>query len=93
MDLKELVDLISIRQYVVNSTANPAIDRNTVNYMNETLLMLDRKITGILQSDEFKDYIDYKDIQSVKKQVAEITNIKSGLQRNPHTGQLEKKAR
>lgn len=93
MDLKELVDLISIRQYVVNSTANPAIDRTTVNYMNETLLMLDKKITGILQSDEFKDYIDYKDIQNVKKQVAEITNIKSGLQRNPHTGQLEKKAR
>lgn len=93
MDLKELVDLINIRQYVVNATANPAIDRNTVNYMNETLLMLDKKITGLLQSDEFKDYIDYKDIQNVKKQVAEITNIKSGLQRNPHTGQLEKKTR
>lgn len=93
MDLKELVDLINIRQYVVNATANPAIDRGTVNYMNETLLMLDKKITGLLQSDEFKDYIDYKDIQNVKKQVAEITNIKSGLQRNPHTGQLEKKAR
>lgn len=93
MDLKELVDLIAIRQYVVNSTANPAMDRATVNYMNESLLMLDRKIIELLQSDEFKDYIDYKDIQTVKKQVAEITNIKSGLQRNPHTGQLEKKAR
>jgi len=93
MDLKELVDLINIRQYVVNSAANPAIDRNTVSYMNESLLMIDRKIISLLQSDEFKDYIDYKDIQAVKKQVAEITNIKSGLQRNPHTGQLEKKVR
>lgn len=93
MDLHELVDLITIRQYVVNATANPAIDRQTVNYMNDTLLMLDKKIVGLLQSDEFKDYIDYKDVQSAKKQVAEITNIKSGLQRNPHTGQLEKKVR
>lgn len=90
MDLKELTDLINIRQYVVNSTANPAIDRGTVSYMNGVLLMLDKKIMGLLQSDEFKDYIDYKDVRKAIEEVAAITNIKSGLQRNPRTGQLEK---
>jgi hypothetical protein len=89
-DRQEIVDLISIRQYVVNATANPAIDRATVNYMNGLLLMIDRKITGLLQSDEFKDYIDYKDVRKAIEEVASINNIKSGLQRNPRTGQLEK---
>ncbi len=90
LDRQEIIDLIAIRQYVVNSTANPAIDRATVNYMNGLLLMLDKKIMGLLQSDEFKDYIDYKDVRKAIEEVASINNIKSGLQRNPRTGQLEK---
>lgn len=93
MNLKELADLINIRQYVVNSTANPAIDRATVTYMNDTLLLLDRKIISILQNDDFKEYLDYKDIKQAREDVANITNIKSGLQRNPFTGQLEKKTK
>jgi len=79
MDLKELVDLITIRQYVVNSTANPAIDRATVNYMNGALLMIDRKIVGLLQSDEFKDYIEYQDVKKAIQDVARLTDIKSGI--------------
>lgn len=90
MDLKELVDLITLRQYVVNSTANPAIDRATVTYMNDTLLLLDKKIISLMQSDEFKEYLDYKNVRQAREEVAAITNIKSGLQRNPRTGQLEK---
>lgn len=91
MDLTELVSLINIRQYVVNSTANPAIDRATVNYMNGTLLMLDKKIIGLLQGDDFKDYINYKDVRKAIEEVANVNNIKSGLQRNPNSGQWEKK--
>lgn len=90
MDLTELVDLITIRQYVVNSTANPALDRATVNYMNGTLLMLDKKIVSLLQSKDFREYINYGDVRSAIEEVSRNTNIKSGLQRNPHTGQLEK---
>lgn len=90
MDLQELVDLINIRQYVVNSTANPAIDRGTVTYMNSVLLLLDRKIVGLLQTSEFKEYINYGDVDKAVREVAELTNIRSGLRRNPHTGQLEK---
>jgi hypothetical protein len=90
MNLKELVDLITIRQYVVNSTANSTIDRATVNYMNGALLMIDKKILRILQSDEFKEYVDYKDVRKAIEDVANINNIKAGLQRNPHNGQWEK---
>ena len=79
MDLKELVDLITIRQYVVNSTANPAIDRATVNLMNGMLLMVDKKIIYLIDSEPFKDYVNYQDVQAAKIAVAQITNIKSGL--------------
>lgn len=90
MDLKELVDLIAIRQYVINSTSNPTIDRATVNYMNGVLLLLDKKIIKLLQSDDFKKYVEYKDVKKAIEEAANFNNIRSGLQRNPHTGQLEK---
>ena len=81
MDLKELVDLITIRQYVVNSTSNPTIDRATVTVMNGTLIMLDMKIVSLLQSQEFQQYINYKDVRKAIENVARITNIKSGLKK------------
>ena len=81
MDLQELVDLIAIRQYVVNSTANPAIDRATVNFANGALLLIDRKIFSILQGTEFKKYINYGDVEQAKRDAATITNIKSGLKK------------
>lgn len=90
MDLKELTDLIAIRQYVVNSTGNSTIDRATVNYMNGALLMIDKKIVKLLQGDEFREYIEYKDVRKAIEEVANINNIKSGLQRNPNSGQWEK---
>lgn len=90
MDLKELTDLIAIRQYVVNSTGNSTIDRATVNYMNGALLMIDKKIVKLLQGDEFREYIEYKDVRKAIEEVASINNIKSGLQRNPNSGQWEK---
>lgn len=90
MDLTELVNLITIRQYVVNSTGNSSIDRATVNYMNGSLLLIDKKIVELLQADDFKKYIDYKDVRKAIEDVANINNIRSGLQRNPNSGQWEK---
>ena len=58
--------------------------------MNGALLMLDKKIMDLLQSNDFKEYIEYKDVRKAIEEAANINNIKSGLQRNPHTGQLEK---
>jgi hypothetical protein len=81
MDLKELTDLIAIRQYVVNSTANPAIDRETVTYMNGILILIDKKIVGLLKSNDFKEYVDYQNVRKAIEDVARITNIKSGLKK------------
>ena len=73
MELKELTNLISIRQYVANSIALPTIDRLTVNMLSNMLLLLDEKIINILKGRDFQDYIDYKDIQEVKARAVEIT--------------------
>jgi hypothetical protein len=74
-----LTDLIAIRQYVVNSTALPAIDRKTVNELNGILLLLDEKIISILTGHAFKAYIGYADVQEAKLRAANITNIYSGI--------------
>lgn len=90
MNLQELSDLVAIRSYVVGSSGNGALDRKTVTYMNGLLILIDKKIVALLQGDEFKEYINYKDITQAIKDVVSNNNIQSGLQRNPHTGQLEK---
>lgn len=81
MELKELVDLITIRQYVANSTGNSSIDRATVNTMNNMLILIDNKILALLKGDKFKDYINYADVKKAVEDVVRITNIKSGMKR------------
>jgi len=81
MDLKEITELIAIRQYVVNSTANPAINRETVSYMNGVLILLDNKIISLLKNQEFKEYIDYQNVRQAIEEVVKVTNIKSGLRK------------
>jgi len=81
MDLKELTELIAIRQYVVNSTGNMTLDRPTVNELNGMLILLDKKIVGILKGPEFKDYIGYQGVKQAIEDVVRITNIKSGLKK------------
>lgn len=80
MDFEELVNLIKIREYVVNSTALPTIDRKTVNELTGMLLLLDKKIIEIITGPEFKDYIGYSRVQEAKKEAARITNIYSGIE-------------
>lgn len=77
---EELVDLIKIRDYVINSIGLPTIDKKTVNELNNMLLLLDKKIIGMITSDEFKDYIGYANVQQAKEAAARITNIYSGIE-------------
>jgi hypothetical protein len=81
MDLNEITSLMQIRQYVVNSTGNPTIDKATVNFMNGLLIMLDKKIINILKSDDFKNYVNYQDVRAAIEEVARITNIKSSIKK------------
>lgn len=81
MELKELTDLIAIRQYVVGATNNMTIDRAAVNELNGILILLDKKIVNILRGPSFKDYIGYQDVKQAIEDVVRITNIKSGLKK------------
>lgn len=81
MDFIEINNLITIRQYVINSISNSSIDRATVNVMNGMLILIDNKILKLLQSDDFKEYIGYKDVKQAIAEVIRITNIKSGLKK------------
>jgi hypothetical protein len=75
MELKELTELINIKRYVADSVGIMAIDRKTVNELNGLLLLIDKKIIGLLLGDEFKEYIDYKNVQDAKIEAVKITNI------------------
>ena len=82
---EELIGLIKIREYVINSIALPTIDRKTVNELNGILLLLDKKIIGMITGEEFKDYIGYTNVQQAKEAAARITNIYSGIEnKNTH---------
>lgn len=75
MDLNELTALINVKRYVADSVGIMAIDRKTVSVLNGILLLLDKKIIEILTSDEFKEYIDYENVQAAKVAAVKITNI------------------
>lgn len=79
MELKEITDLIQIRKYLSDTMGNPILDRTTVREMNNTLLLIDKKIVSLLSNDIFRKYIGYADIKKVIEEAARITNIKSGI--------------
>ena len=82
MELQELIDLISVRNYIANTiNNNPSIDRPTLSELNGMLILSDRKILEILKGKEFKDYIGYQGVREAIEEVAKLNNIKSGLKR------------
>lgn len=81
MDLKEVTDLIKIRNYISNSISNSSIDKSTISVLSGMLILVDNKILSILQGSEFKEYIDYKDVKRAIQDVIKITNIRSGLKK------------
>lgn len=66
MKLQEIDSLINIRNYVANTIHNGYVDRSVTNAASRLLPFIDKKILGILQTEEFKIYVNYED--SAKKQ-------------------------
>lgn len=79
MDLKELVDLITVRNYVVSVINNSAFDRSIVNDLSGMTLLLDKKIVATLRTSEFKEYINFQDVKKVVSENIKLNDIKSGL--------------
>lgn len=69
MDLQELLNLIAIRSYVVNSVASPLFDKKTIKDLDGILILLDKKIVAILMSEDFKDYVGFANVQKVIQDV------------------------
>jgi hypothetical protein len=79
-NLKELTDLISIRQYVGNAIGLSAVKKETIRELDGMLLLLDQKIIGLLTGAEFKNYIGYENVQQAKINAQQITNIYHGIE-------------
>lgn len=79
LTLKDISDLIKIKEYTANAIGLYSIDRKTINLLNDMLLLIDKKIISCIVSDEFKELVDYESIGQVKKDVLNLTNIYKGL--------------
>ena len=79
MDLKELTNLIQVRNYLSDTMGNSAFDRATVSEMNGSLILIDKKIVEIIKSNSFKNYINWNDVKSAVENVARINNIKYNI--------------
>lgn len=67
MNLQEITQLISIRDYVRTSIENLYLDKDTAKSLQKILPILDRKIVDLLQSENFGDYLIGKVlVQSIK---------------------------
>lgn len=60
MDANDIANLIRIRDYAANSVNNLYIDRKTATALNSMVTALDAKLAELIQSDEFKSYINFK---------------------------------
>lgn len=79
MKLNEIIDLIKIKNYafsIVNSTSS---SKENTKYMNNIIILIDKKINNLLASEAFKEYIDYDSIEDAIKEVRNNSNIKNGI--------------
>lgn len=81
MDLKEIIDLINVRNYIHSSLNNHTIDRPTVTELNGMLILIDKKIINSLKDPKFKLYIGYQGVKQAIEDVVRLNNIKSGLKK------------
>jgi hypothetical protein len=81
MDLREITDLIAIRNHIVNSINNYALARDKVSQLNEMLILLDRRIVDKLLDQDFKDFLGFKDVKKFVQEARENNNIRSGLRK------------
>jgi hypothetical protein len=74
MNTKEIIDLISIREYVNMCSDNNYIDSKTSREIRNMLFAIDKKITDLLKSDDFKSYIEYENIGKIISEVRQSDN-------------------
>lgn len=73
--LKELTDLIAVRQYVAETRGSFDVERSAINDLNSILVFLDKKIIDMIRSSDFKSYIRFQG------KVEEVPVVRSGLKK------------
>lgn len=74
MKLQEISNLIQIRNYVSSAINNFSIDKKVIKELNNTLILLDRRITEELVSDVFKEHIGFDPVGNPNQIREVITN-------------------
>lgn len=74
MKLSEIVNLIKIKEYVSDAVGLFSIEKQTIRELNDTLILIDKKIIELVTSKEFKEYIDYDHVKEAKQEVLRISN-------------------
>ena len=76
--IAHVAQLIQIQGYVANAINNFALNKATAKELNNTLLMLNNKIVAHVLSDEFKDLIEFENVDEAIKEAMANNNIKTG---------------
>ena len=78
-NIKDIVDLIAIRNYVSNSVNNFSLKREVSNELNSMTILLDKMIIDQLMGKEFKELINFGQASEAVKEVVKTTNLKSSM--------------
>ena len=54
---EELVSLIELKKYIINSLNDVKVEKSTVTHLHSTLVSLNAKINSLLLSKRFSDYL------------------------------------
>lgn len=79
LKLKDISDLIKIREYVDVAINTFSIDKKKISSLNGMKILIDKRLVDALLSDDFKTFIDFDNVKAAVQEAARITNIKSGM--------------
>lgn len=85
MNLSEIADLIEIRNYISGAINNFNLKRETSRELQSMLILTDKRISEKLLSENFKEFIGFKDAAAAVIEAAGINNIKSGMKPSDST--------
>jgi hypothetical protein len=81
-ELNEVRALIQIKDYVGNLiNGNFTLPKDQMKDLQKIHLLMDKKIVGVILSDEFKNYVHFEEGEKATKEAAWNNNIKSSLYR------------
>jgi hypothetical protein len=79
MDIKDIVDLIHIRNYVGIAVNNSSIDKKKAHALNDIYILLDKAIIDHILDGDFKELIGFDGVEAAVREAAKNNNIRTGM--------------